>query len=54
MYCFGRIYIGWKFVRHIFTNNLCDTKYWYLLYASNEELLFDVSEKKVNIYIRFR
>ena len=35
-----------KFVRHIFTNNLCDTKYWYLLYASNEELLFDVSGKE--------
>ena len=35
-----------KFVRHIFTNNLCDTKYWYLLYANNEELLFSVSREE--------
>ena len=44
--CLDEYTLDGKFVRHIFTNNLCDTKYWYLLYASNEELLFSVSGKE--------
>ena len=42
--CLDEYTLDGKFVRHIFTNNFCDTKYWYLLYVNNEELLFSVSE----------
>ena len=41
--CLDEYTLDGKFVRHIFTNNFCGTKYWYLLYANNEELLFSVS-----------
>ena len=44
--CLDEYTLDGKFVRHIFTNNFCDTKYWYLLYASNEELIFSVSGKE--------
>ena len=43
--CLDEYTLDGKFVRHIFTNNFCGTKYWYLLYANNEELLFSVSEE---------
>ena len=41
--CLDEYTLDGKFVRHIFTNNFCGTKYWYLLYVNNEELLFSVS-----------
>ncbi len=50
--CLDEYTLDGKFVRHIFTNNFCGTKYWYLLYANNEELLFSVSgEEDEYLYV---